>query len=156
MLSGGVRVTLGTIGALALMSGKILLVDDDLEMLALLRETLHTFGVILKASNGKDALRLIGEEQPRLIVLDVTMPEMSGFEILQAARLLDPCVAVLMLSAEYDVAVAKRALDGGARAYMTKPFDSAYLCAEVRRLLDGDETRVSGGAADKPWRILPG
>jgi len=136
------------------MSRKILLVDDDPEMLALLRETLDAFGVILKASNGRDALRLIGEELPRLIILDVTMPEMSGFDILHAARLIDPNVAVVMLSAEYDVAVAKRALDGGARAYMTKPFDSAYLCAEVRRLLDGDETHVSGGATDQPWRIL--
>ena len=137
------------------MSGKILLVDDDPEMRALLRATLSAFGVILDVSNGKDALRLIGEEQPQLIIRDVTMPEMSGFEVLQAARLLDPYVAVVMLSAEYDVAVAKRALDGGARAYMTKPFDAVYLCAEVRRLLDGDETRVSGGAADQPWRILP-
>jgi DNA-binding response OmpR family regulator len=137
------------------MSRKILLVDDDPEMLALLRATLDAFGVILKASNGRDALRLIGEEMPRLIILDVTMPEMSGFDILHAARLIDPNVAVVMLSAEYDVAVAKRALDGGAHAYMTKPFDSVYLCAEVRRLLDGDETRVSGGAADQPWRILP-
>jgi DNA-binding response OmpR family regulator len=137
------------------MSRKILLVDDDAEMLALLRETLHAFGVILKASDGREALRLIGEERPRLIILDVEMPGMNGFEVLQAARLIDPVVAVVMLSGLFDVAVAKRALDGGASAYMTKPFDASALCAEVRRLMDGDGPRVSGGGSDQPWRILP-
>ena len=132
------------------MSRKVLLVYDYPEMLALLRETLGAFGVILQASNGKDALRLIAEERPRLLILDVALPEMSGIEILAAARLVDPGVAVVMLSGRSDGAVAKLALDGGACAYMTKPFDAAYLCAEVRRLLDGGER---GGI--QPWRILP-
>ena len=151
----GFGATLDVSGALARMSGKILLVDDDPEMRALLRVTLDAFGVILDASNGKDALRLIREERPRLIILDVEMPEMGGFEILRAARLIDPRVAVVMLSALYDVAVAKRALEGGASAYMTKPFDSDYLCAEVRRLIEGDARRGSEGTAVQPWRILP-
>jgi DNA-binding response OmpR family regulator len=137
------------------MPRKILLVDDDPEMLALLRETLDAFGTIFKASSGDDALRVFGEEQPSLVILDVTMPVMSGFEILQAVRLVDPGVAVVMVSAGADVAAAKRALDGGASAYMTKPFDSGYLCAEVRRLLDRGETRPAGGSAEQPWRILP-
>ncbi|MFI5363754.1 MAG: two-component system response regulator [Elusimicrobiota bacterium] len=133
------------------MAEKILLVDDDSEMIALLRATLDAFGVILNASNGRDALRLVDEERPRLMILDVAMPGMSGFEVLEAARLIDRGVDVVMLSSEDDVAAAKRALEGGARAYMTKPFDSPALCAEVRRALEGGDRRD----ADQPWRVMP-
>ncbi|MFI5362137.1 MAG: response regulator [Elusimicrobiota bacterium] len=133
------------------MSDTILLVDDDPEMRALLRVTLAATCAIREASNGRDALRLIETERPRLVILDVNMPEMSGFEVLTAAKAVDPAVAVVMLSSEYDVAVARLALDGGARAYMTKPFDADFLRAEIGRLLDGG----TESSSSRPWRVSP-
>ena len=126
----------------------LLVVDDDPEMLLLLRRSLAAFGEHLEASNGTDALRLVRDEHPRLALLDVSMPGMDGIETLREARLIDPSLAVLMLTGEDDVAVAKRALDAGARAYITKPFNEAFLRAEVRRLLEGDPAE-----SVRPWRV---
>jgi DNA-binding response OmpR family regulator len=132
----------------------LLVVDDDPEMLLLLRRSLAVFGGHLEASNGEDALRLVRSEHPRLVLLDVTMPGMDGIVILRKARLIDPSISVVMLTGGYDVAVAKQALDGGARAYITKPFNEVYLRAEVRRLLEGDEARDRADASSRPWRVM--
>jgi DNA-binding response OmpR family regulator len=132
----------------------LLVVDDDPEMLLLLRRSLAMFGGHLEASSGKDALRLVRSERPRLILLDVTMPGMDGIETLREARLIDQNISVVMLTGAYDVAVAKQALDGGARAYITKPFDVGDLRAEVRRLLEGDEARDLADSSIRPWRVL--
>jgi CheY-like chemotaxis protein len=133
----------------------LLVVDDDPEMILLLRHSLSAFGGHLEASNGKDALRLVRSERPRLVLLDVTMPGMDGIETLREVRLIDPSIAVVMLSGGYDVAVAKSALDGGARAYITKPFNAVYLRDEVQRLLEGDEARDRADESSRPWRVLP-
>ena len=138
------------------MPEKILLVDDDPDIRLVLRGALVASGALLEASNGRDALRLIRTEKPRLVLLDVTMPEMDGIETLRAARGIDPDLVVVMLTGECDVSIAKRALDAGARAYVTKPFDETYLRAEVRRLLEGDETRNREDASGRPWRVRPG
>lgn len=133
------------------MPEKILLVDDDKDMLRVLRWALATAGVILEAEDGPSALRLIKSKHPRLVLLDVTMPGMSGLDVLKAARAIDPSMIVVMLTGTCDIDVAKEALDNGARAYITKPFDDRSLCADVERLL---QTR-GGKAADsgRPWRV---
>ena len=132
----------------------LLVVDDDPEMLLLLRRSLAAFGGHLEASNGMDALRLIRAKRPRLMLLDVSMPGMDGIETLREARLIDPSIIVMMLTGEYDIATAKRALDGGASAYITKPCDEVYLRAEVRRLLETDGPRSSAAESVRPWRVL--
>ena len=136
------------------MPHKILLVDDDPDMLQVLRWALAPIGGLLEASGGRAALRLVKAHHPRLILLDVTMPGMGGIEVLKAARALDPNVIIVMLTGQSDIAVAKEALDNGARAYITKPFDDAYLCAEVERLLEKRDEK-SASASGRPWRVLP-
>jgi FixJ family two-component response regulator len=69
------------------------------------------------------------------MLLDVSMPEMGGLAVLEAARALDPRLAVVMLTGESDLGVARKALDLGARSFITKPFDVEVVLDELRRLL---------------------
>lgn len=137
------------------MPEKILLVDDDPDIRLILRAALASIGDLLEAANGADALRLIRDEKPSLILLDLVMPEMDGIETLKQARLIQPSLLVVMLTGQADVAMAKRALDAGARAYVTKPFDEVYLRAEIRRLLEGDAPSDPEDASGRPWRVRP-
>ena len=82
------------------------------------------------------------------------MPGMGGIEVLKEARARDPNVIIVMLTGESDIATAKVALDNGARAYITKPFDDQFLCAEVQRLLEKDDANADA-ASGRPWRVLP-
>jgi len=128
----------------------ILIVDDDEEMRLVLRRVLDPLGEIVEASNGKDGLRLLADAKPDLMVLDVTMPGMDGLEVLKAARAVAPLLPVVMLTGGSDISTAKTALDDGASAYMTKPFESEVLCAEIRRLINGAEGASAGG---RPWSV---
>lgn len=141
------------------MAEKILIVDDDPDMLTVLRWALSSIGDVLEACEGRAALRLVSEAKPRLILLDVAMPGMGGIEVLKAARLIDPTAIVVMLTGLCDIAVAKEALDCGARAYVTKPFDDAYLRAEVKRLLEAAKKKPAADAeaeSGRPWRVRQG
>jgi DNA-binding response OmpR family regulator len=105
---------------------------------------------VLEASNGKDGLRMLADNKPHLMLLDVVMPEMDGLAVLKAARALAPLLPVVMLTGGSDMSTAKTALDHGASAYITKPFDSDALCAEVRRLIEGAADASFGG---RPWSV---
>jgi CheY-like chemotaxis protein len=130
----------------------ILIVDDDVEVRKTLLLLLAGAGLLLEASNGLDALRVIETQKPRLILLDITMPEMGGIDVLQAALKIDPSLTILMLTGENDITIAKGALDFGARAYITKPFDGAALRGEVEDLMA--KISGSGGPAPyRPWRV---
>jgi DNA-binding response OmpR family regulator len=137
------------------MPEKILIVDDDSDMLKILRWSLSSLGEILEASDGSAALRLVKSQRPRLILLDVAMPKMSGIEALKRIRAIDQKVIVVMLTGLIDIAVAKEALDNGACAYITKPFEDTFLCAEVARLL-GKDGAGAESASGRPWRVAPG
>lgn len=133
------------------MTRKLLVVDDDPALCQMLRRILGSIGEVLTATNGVDALRLLEAEKPSLMLLDVVMPEMSGLEVLRAARRLDQGLVVLMLTGSSDLEIAKRALEEGASAYFTKPFEREVLCAEVDRLMGLPE----GDASGRPWRVRP-
>lgn len=127
---------------------KILIVDDDDELRRLLSGLLAPCCEILDASNGIDALCLLQRARPRLMLLDLAMPEMDGLEVLSAALRLSPAVQIVMLTCDADVNSAVAALNKGACAYVTKPFDPAYLREEVSRLLS---PRIRPGEA--PWQV---
>lgn len=127
---------------------KILIVDDDDEMRRLLRGVLAPVCEIVEASNGLDALCLLQRERPRLVLLDLALPEIGGFEVLAAALRVAPNLPVLMLTGDADVNSAVTALNQGACAYVTKPFDPAYLREEVARLVAPPLK-----PADAPWQV---
>lgn len=135
------------------MTQKILIVDDDAETRRVLGYVLAPVGAVIEAGDGADALLKIRSEKPRLVLLDVVMPEMGGLDVLQSALALIPTLMVVMLSGQADIGIAKSALDRGARAYITKPVDPQQLRDVVEDLLG------LGSAADeadrkKPWRVV--
>jgi DNA-binding response OmpR family regulator len=95
----------------------------------------------LRAMNGREAMRLVRTQQPDLVILDIMMPELSGFEVLEELRKDERTAGlpVVVLTARGDEADAKRGLALGAKRYMNKPFDVRALISEVRRHLGGQE-----------------
>ncbi len=86
------------------------------------------------ASNGQEALQRFKDEQPDLVILDVSMPPPNGFEVCQRIRQ-NSSVPILMLTAREATVDKVRALDLGADDYLTKPFDHLELLARLRALL---------------------
>ncbi|HEX6999642.1 MAG TPA: response regulator transcription factor [Gammaproteobacteria bacterium] len=114
---------------------KILLVDDDLDLLAVTAFALQQAGfLVVKATDGVQALQLFEQEEPDLAVLDVNMPRMNGFDL--AKRLRERSrLPILMLTVRSEEEDVVRALSFGADDYLTKPFSPRILIARIKALL---------------------
>lgn len=135
------------------MSKKILVVDDDPAARKILSLLLETTGEVLEASTGDEALRIIEAERPQLMLLDMTMPGMSGLEVLKASQNSAVMMTIIMLTGQNDIGLAKRALELGAAEYITKPFDLAHLKEKVKRCVEaGPEDKKED--AGLPWRTV--
>ena len=107
---------------------RILVIDDNPAVVDLLVTCLREQGYgVLGALTSEDGLRLITLSHPDLVLLDLTLPGMNGIEVLKRIRSIDPTIGVIMVTASTDPLVAREALQLGARAYVDKPFDLAYL-----------------------------
>jgi DNA-binding response OmpR family regulator len=116
-------------------TARVLVVDDDDDIRMLVRELLQRAGFeVLEEANGRAALRVFHASRPDLVVLDVAMPELSGWETLERIRELSD-VPVLMLTAKDAEADRVRGLRSGADDYVTKPFARDELLARVEALL---------------------
>jgi DNA-binding response OmpR family regulator len=117
------------------MAQHILIVDDDRIITDALAILFKRAGYLITvAHSGPDALeKLISN--PDLIILDIMMPGLSGYEVCREIRHELPCVPVLMLTARDQTSEKVLGLDMGADAYFGKPFDSAELLAQVRAML---------------------
>jgi len=114
---------------------KILIIDDDAQLRRLMEYPLSKEGAdIVVAVNGKDGLRQFYSEKPDLVILDIMMPEMDGWETCKNIRQLSdvPIMLVTALGKEEDII---RGLDIGADDYITKPFMVKVLVARVRAAL---------------------
>ena len=115
--------------------GSVLVVDDDGDVRALVVELLTRSGYdVSEAPNGREALKLLYEQRPDLVVLDISMPELDGWATLDRIRELSD-VPVLMLSALGAELEKVRALRAGADDYVTKPFGRQELLARVESVL---------------------
>ncbi|MHA6258485.1 response regulator transcription factor [Sporosarcina sp. CAU 1771] len=113
----------------------ILLIDDEHRMMDLLELFLAPHGFkCIKADNGKKGLELLKSEKVNLVLLDVMMPEMDGWEVCRQIREFSN-VPVIMLTARADKTDLVKGLDNGADDYITKPFDEGELTARVNALL---------------------
>jgi diguanylate cyclase (GGDEF)-like protein len=114
---------------------KLLLIDDSQDIHMLIRQRLRSDGIdVIGAENGVDGLRLAGEEIPALILLDLGMPVMDGFEVLRTLKD-DPAtsqIPVIVLSGRDDAEDKVQGFDLGAIDYVCKPFDMTELRARVR------------------------
>ena len=127
---------------------RILVVDDEPEIVALVAYHLAKAGYrAATAASGPDALEVARRERPSLIVLDLMLPGMSGFDVLEQLRADDSTrdVAVLMLTARREEPDRIRGLSLGADDYLTKPFSPAELVLRVGAILrrTGSATPVS-------------
>jgi two-component system phosphate regulon response regulator PhoB len=116
----------------------ILVVDDEPDTVDLLHVTLAAQGWrVLSAYDGPQALALLERERPGLILLDLMLPGLSGFEVLEALGRDDETarIPVVVLSARGDDASVRRGLALGARRFLSKPFELRALVAEVQRQL---------------------
>ena len=108
--------------------GRILVVDDELEVRLVLREFLSARGYeVTLADSGAQALAVLEEADPQVVLLDVTMPEMDGVETLRQLLEARPALPVIMVTANADIGTTSRLLALGAADYIPKPFDLAYL-----------------------------
>lgn len=128
----------------------ILLVDDDLALLSVLARRLRREGYEVRtSSSGHGALAMIEQVWPSLLIVDLMMPRMDGFELCRRVKSVAD-LPIIILSA-VDVSEAKvSALDQYAEDYVTKPFDSDELVARVRRVLrrapsGGAQVQLDGG-----------
>ena len=113
----------------------ILIVDDEPRIRDFVRMNLELeHYTVLDASNGREALDELREHLPDLVVLDVMMPEMDGFETLKAIREVST-VPVIMLTVQQDEQSRIRGLDLGADDYIAKPFNPRELLSRIRALL---------------------
>lgn len=114
---------------------KILVVDDDRAMTDLLKVLLEpTSAEILTANSGKDGLALVYRENPDLVILDLMMPQMNGWEVCRAIREFGD-IPVLVLSAMDNPGTVAAALDAGADDYLIKPVPNHVLIAHIRSLM---------------------
>lgn len=120
---------------------KVLIIDDEAHIRLLLEQTLEDLeeeGVLLlSAADGEEGLQIVREEEPQLVILDVMLPRLSGFDVCQTIKqqwqMED--VAVILLTAkgqEYD---RQQGLEAGADGYLTKPFDPDALLQMARETL---------------------
>src|SRR5262245_46217980 len=132
---------------------RVLVVDDDLEMCAMLSEYLskEQFDVEL-AHNGDTALEVLSERRPDIVLLDVSMPRLGGFEVLRKLRG-ESDLPVLMLTARDDHGDRIHGLELGADDYLTKPFNARELVARIHAILRRSQTRAQMTEAPEVLRL---
>lgn len=123
------------------MKGKVLIVDDDAHLRSLIEVTLEPLedeGVeLFSAENGEQALEIIHQEQPDLVLLDAMMPGLDGFAVCRQVKQVDALehVVVVMLTAKGQSFDRHHASAVGADRYLTKPFDPDQLLVVAQEVL---------------------
>lgn len=115
---------------------RILLIDDDRSLVELLGDYLTRLGhEVVGVASGQDGIGALGKQTPDLVLLDVTMAGLDGWQVLARIRSLSQ-VPVIMLTARGDEPEILRGFAGGADDYVTKPFSFAQLAARIKAVLD--------------------
>ena len=134
-------------------NGKILVVDDDKNICELLRLYIEKDGFqVVIANDGKRALEMFRAEQPDLIMLDIMLPELDGWQVCREIRKESQC-PIIMLTAKGEVFDKVLGLELGADAYVVKPFDAKEVVARIKAVLRrsgaGDNAGVKEVKYDK-------
>jgi len=134
------------------MPKKILAVDDERHIVRLVEVNLQRAGYeVVTAYDGREALEKVKSETPDLVVLDVMMPYMDGFEVLKNLKA-DPTTAeipVIMLTAKAQDADVFRGWQSGVDCYLTKPFNPMELLTFVKRIFDSQGGATVDGSSGR-------
>jgi CheY-like chemotaxis protein/anti-sigma regulatory factor (Ser/Thr protein kinase) len=130
--------------------GEVLVVDDNPDMRAYLTRLLSPVWDVRTAADGEEALQAVAARRPDVVVTDVMMPRMDGFELLRALRgdAASRAVPVIMLTARAGQEAAVEGLEAGADDYLAKPFQAAELLARVRVVTE--RARAAAGLPSEP------
>ena len=126
---------------------RILVVDDELGPREALRMILKSKYQVMTAVNGPEALQVIGKIPPDLVLLDIKVRDMSGIEVLQTIKEVDPSIEVIMMTAYASLQTAREAMAHGASEYLIKPFSKKEVEEAVAKALMRRATRA-GAAPD--------
>ncbi|MDF2675106.1 MAG: response regulator [Clostridiales bacterium] len=116
---------------------KVLIVDDAAFMRMMIKDILvkNGFEISGEAPNGIKAIELYKAEQPDIVTLDITMPEMDGIQALKEIRSYDPNSKVIMCSAMGQQAMVMEAIKSGAKDFIVKPFQSERVLEAIKKVL---------------------
>lgn len=132
------------------MSGEncVLIVDDAAFMRSMLKKIIAGISgcLIQEAQDGEQALRFYEESHPGLVLLDISMPGMSGIEVLKELRRRDPEAFIVMCSAIGQESMIREAIENGASDFIIKPFKPEQIIAVFRRAFPSEE---SGGGKNR-------
>lgn len=134
---------------------KIMLIDDDESMRVLIEQLMHRAGYdFCCAANGLDGLDMLRRERPDLLILDVMLPDVNGFEVCETIRAEGRKVPVMLLTAKGDIVDKSVGFKAGADDYLVKPFHSEELVLRVaahlrRRDRAGEDRAVAAGAGGR-------
>ena len=117
------------------MTIKILVIDDDTAITDLLSMLLKTHGFeVITTNSGCEGIQLVRDTNPKIVLLDLMMPDKDGWEVSKAVRKFSN-VPILILSAINDPGMIASILDAGADDYLVKPVPSATLVAHIKKLM---------------------
>ena len=138
------------------MTVKLLVIDDDSAVTDLLSLLLKSNGFEVAATNNStDGLSMIRDISPDVVILDLMMPEMDGWQICKAVREFSQ-VPIIILSALNDPSMIASVLDAGADDYLTKPTPSRVLIAHINRLINRSGSVNANASMNDPFtRPLP-
>lgn len=126
------------------MSTKVLIIDDDTAITDLMAMLLRTHGFeTVSCNKGDEGVQLAGAEHPHIILLDLMMPDMDGWQVCKAIRAFSN-VPILVLSAVNDPRMVASVLDLGADDFLVKPVPSGVLVAHIRKMVRRTGSLTSG------------
>lgn len=133
----------------------ILVVDDHVEILDFIVDDLSEHYEVLQAENGKQALDVLNNRQVHLIVSDIMMPEMDGYELCQRIKsdVAHSHIPIILLTAKNTLKSKIEGLEQGADAYIEKPFSPEHLQAQIGSLL-ANRNKIRAYFANSPWASL--
>ena len=124
----------------------VAVVDDEQSVRKALARLFRSAGLAVETfGSGSEFLDSMGARQPDCVVLDLHMPEMDGFEVQTCLARLDPRLPVIVVTGHDSEKNRVRALQNGARAYLSKPVDDGQLLGAIRRALAGEGKPNGGG-----------
>ncbi|MDR9468135.1 response regulator [Marinospirillum sp.] len=117
---------------------RVLIVDDTSVMRSLLKQIIKSkgFDVVGEAGDGHQALKLFRELKPRVVCLDIEMPEMNGLDVLARIKEEVPQTGVVMITGDSQASSVKKAITAGANGYIVKPFNGTRVMEAIQKAME--------------------